>query len=882
MKLHTDINNVDRIGVSAESKFAIKSSPKAFAILAANLYADKIAAIIRELACNAYDAHVRAGKSDVPFEIHLPTYLNPEFYVRDFGTGLSREQMIGHYEVDPVTGEQVHVPGLYQLFFGSDKTDTNDLVGALGLGSKTPLAYAESFTVESRYNGVLSVYAVFWNENREPAVALMAEQPTEDGNGFTVRLPVNNSSDQNAFWQKANVQLAYFNPAPTITGRALEIAPTKTFFDGGSWRFVQRPHGSYSRATVKQGPVVYPIDSTVFKQRLDQESSFVRDLFNESVDLEVAIGDVEVAPSREGLTYDARTVENLINLVKKVEKEAVERVVKAIQTSDTYFDACARYSAIITTSAQDQIPYTLRSLYKHALTSGQVSAEDLVWIDPKTGEQKEVVNSIELDFAQFGNSVFGVGRSSKGEQLPKYRWRLHHSPVKATSVAQGSGNIWVETGPFSILPRFGSHIVIADYDKNTSRGDRNRIISALTSHLFESSRAHKAQFVIEPYDVRSGMDVEEMMDAATIVSNALGGMPIVKLSDLGVTVNAVAAGKASKYKARPLDKSLRLSVDLAFSIYPSMCGSSNFSRGTYVAQDLDVTEGGLYVQIAGFKPVVCASAGSDAFYQFESTLDLVPVLMAVLNIPGFGYHELGKDRFKEIHFVNAKQLKAMKEAEQEGGGEWVSVFEVFVNNVVNVLENDEFAGIMMLNSSRVAENYYAPSMVAFAEEFGDRPVAKWIEHLYNVCKFKKLTSSQLSHDEKLERYAELVMNINSLSPTDEISAYDVDSYCNMRLAVVSSLIVKLGSAYDALRDAFTPLVENNTATNKSSYFIDVIAKMQDKANLSVRDIKEQFGDVVQSDHPFVRSMLNLMSHRENVKAQDVKDMLRVYDMIVES
>jgi len=53
------------------------------------VYSHKERAVIRELSCNAHDAHVTAGTTEVPFDIHLPTVLEPWFSLRDYGTGLA-------------------------------------------------------------------------------------------------------------------------------------------------------------------------------------------------------------------------------------------------------------------------------------------------------------------------------------------------------------------------------------------------------------------------------------------------------------------------------------------------------------------------------------------------------------------------------------------------------------------------------------------------------------------------------------------------------------------------------------------------------------------------------------------------------------------------
>ena len=157
---------VETAGMTVARTFQIKPSRKAFEILSSGLYSDKVRAVIRELSTNAADAHVAAGKPDVQFEVHLPNHFEPYFAVKDYGTGLSEKAI---YE-------------LYTTYFASDKTDSNEFTGALGLGSKSPFCYTDSFTVTSRHNGVLLVFNCHLNadgipDEVQPDACLWVDEP---------------------------------------------------------------------------------------------------------------------------------------------------------------------------------------------------------------------------------------------------------------------------------------------------------------------------------------------------------------------------------------------------------------------------------------------------------------------------------------------------------------------------------------------------------------------------------------------------------------------------------------------------------------------------------------------------------------------------------
>ncbi|MBU2515922.1 ATP-binding protein, partial [bacterium] len=170
MKVERVNNEISKSENFEQKTFSIKVCAKAFDIFSSKLYSDIHMAIIRELSANAWDSHCQAGKEKVPFHVHLPNTLEPFFSIRDFGTGLSHEDVMT----------------LYTTYFESTKTETNDQVGSFGLGSKSPYAYTDNFTVTSFFNGKKTIYSMFKGEEGFPVVAVLNQTETEEDNGLEI------------------------------------------------------------------------------------------------------------------------------------------------------------------------------------------------------------------------------------------------------------------------------------------------------------------------------------------------------------------------------------------------------------------------------------------------------------------------------------------------------------------------------------------------------------------------------------------------------------------------------------------------------------------------------------------------------------------------
>ena len=200
MKMNASIIDVQSTGIISQSQAKIqdKNLGILFDIARKKIYTNKPLAIIREYCTNAYDAHVDAGIKDTPFEVSFPTAFKKTLTIRDFGKGLS--------EVD-----------MYDIFFeycNSNKRHTNELVGMLGLGSKSAFCYSDEYFITSYHNGVKSQYHAFIDDTRQGTIAKMHEEPTTE-TGLQIDVEIK-SDDMHLFRSVAGEFLSEFTPHPIV------------------------------------------------------------------------------------------------------------------------------------------------------------------------------------------------------------------------------------------------------------------------------------------------------------------------------------------------------------------------------------------------------------------------------------------------------------------------------------------------------------------------------------------------------------------------------------------------------------------------------------------------------------------------------------------
>jgi len=316
MKLGVSNAVLESEGLNESSTFKIEASAKAFSILSDGLYKNKIGSIVRELLCNAYDAHVDAGTLDTPIEIKYPTSWTGEFSIRDFGTGLSHEDIMT----------------LYTTYFKSTKTNSNDFIGCLGLGSKSPFAYTDSFTVESYYEGFKKSYLCF-KDDKGPSITKLSEEPTTEHNGLKIILMVKDG-DASSFRNELNEFLKY----NTINYEMNGSTRTSTVYAAEIDNVFITDEYTYSREILlRQGQVCYNVDTN--SSINIRNYSFLYNS-NNSIIIDVPIGSVEVVASREGIQYTKQTVEIINKFLSDANEKIKNYYINKMNSYKSNYDKC--------------------------------------------------------------------------------------------------------------------------------------------------------------------------------------------------------------------------------------------------------------------------------------------------------------------------------------------------------------------------------------------------------------------------------------------------------------------------------------------------------------------------------------------------------------
>jgi hypothetical protein len=315
------------------SEFEIVNSAKMFDILSNRIYEDVPRAIIRELCCNAIDANIDAGSCDT-IKVYLPTPQNPSLIIEDSGIGMTNEDVMT----------------VYRAYGKSTKAGSNKVIGALGIGGKTPLAYTNQFILTTSKDGQKNNYIIFKDDKGIPNVTLVATEPS-DSSGTSVEVLIK-EEDFQKFYKAAIKTFIFFDKMPTILRgedyfyntyknsyiRSYQDFSVKGIYDDArnilkkdlidhdnmniAMRSIINVLSDYNADSgIIMGQIFYNVNTkqlyNITKYDKEADSLINFPITNNALDshkvLHVDLGSVSIQPSREALNYN----EDTINYLKK-------------------------------------------------------------------------------------------------------------------------------------------------------------------------------------------------------------------------------------------------------------------------------------------------------------------------------------------------------------------------------------------------------------------------------------------------------------------------------------------------------------------------------------------------------------------------------------
>ena len=342
-----------------------------------NPYKNPIGAIVREYVSNSFDAHAEAefiknndmssirneysiyndvSDADIlKLKKHLEVYDNDAVHVKiakdqsgwywsteDFGVGLSPSR----------------VTDVFCSYLKSTKEDTNNVIGAFGIGSKSGLSYTDIVYIRTRYNGTEYQYFLRRGE-KVPRLDKLSECNTTERNGTQIKIYIKESRDRygtmrledNRFREECEKQLAYFD---NVYFDGCNLDNDYRILKGENWlcNTANKPFGGLHMCL---GKVAYPIDWDI--------------LGAEKIHFEVAlkfeIGELDIIQTREDVKYTPRTKKAILDKIDILKEEWSKRWEedKELETDDLVY--YYRNKDIEPFIEYDDYNFNLSELYGH-------------------------------------------------------------------------------------------------------------------------------------------------------------------------------------------------------------------------------------------------------------------------------------------------------------------------------------------------------------------------------------------------------------------------------------------------------------------------------------------------------------------------------------
>lgn len=267
---------------SRQASISEESKSFLFEMMSKNIYSNPIGSIVREITSNCFDAHKEANVDDAV--VISKGYDSEGTYIsfKDVGVGLSPDR----------------IKNVYMNYFSSSKRASNDFIGGFGLGSKTPLSYANYFYIITNYNGKNYNYVLSMGKDNIPTLDLLEEKETTERNGTEIKIHIkdwekeidSSSHYESRFREELKAQLCYFD---NVVFDNWGINNNYRLYETETFKF--RNKDQYSEEMhIVLGKVCYPIN---------WKELGIKEGYQIAIGVKFQIGELQVTPNREAIRY---------------------------------------------------------------------------------------------------------------------------------------------------------------------------------------------------------------------------------------------------------------------------------------------------------------------------------------------------------------------------------------------------------------------------------------------------------------------------------------------------------------------------------------------------------------------------------------------------
>jgi hypothetical protein len=299
--------NVIVVGDSAPKTAKINQAKlaKLQYLLTNGLYSDGVGSTIVELTNNALDSIIQAGKDPMqnPVYVYIEADGRGKYQLRIVDNGLGLDE--SEFE------------NVVMNYLTSTKEDSDDVIGAFGIGAKSWCSVSRNATFICTKDGVQRTFLcykgpVFLEYDK------LTEVETKEGNGVTVIVPIKDYWDKDKFVKKARQKLCYYdNVILSIDGDVVD----NTIYRAEDFQWSTLNHNNSLHFSLKD--VYYAINF---------EHLGIDEIFS-PICLRFGLQDgIMPTPSREAIMYTDETIKLFKDKITKVAhwfKEKYDNTVEA-------------------------------------------------------------------------------------------------------------------------------------------------------------------------------------------------------------------------------------------------------------------------------------------------------------------------------------------------------------------------------------------------------------------------------------------------------------------------------------------------------------------------------------------------------------------------